>query len=380
MTTKKRDYYEVLGVSRSASDEEVKKAFRKLALQFHPDRNKDEQATDRFKEINEAYQVLSDQDRRAQYDRFGHSGVTGGGATGFDGFETYGGVGDIFEAFFGGFGGQQARAGSVRRGADLRTSLTVTFEEAAFGTEKEITLNRTEKCAVCRGTRSEPDTTPEVCTNCGGSGQLRRAQQGFFGQFVQVVTCSVCSGDGRVVTRPCKHCSGSGTERKRRTLAVNIPAGIEDETQLKLRGEGEAGVSGGPSGSLYVSLGVLAHPLFRREGNDIRYTQRLNVAQAGLGVSLNIPTLEGEETVEIPAGTQSGQVIKLKGRGIPHLRSSNHRGDQIVDLFVVTPRDLTDEQRALLEQLADTLPDEGDVSDGDVRGWVGKIKDTISGS
>jgi len=379
MTTKKRDYYEVLDVPRNASDEEVKKAFRKLALQFHPDRNKADEAGERFKEINEAYQVLSDQDLRAQYDRFGHSGVTGGGATGFDGFDTYGGVGDIFEAFFGGFGGQ-TQAGSARLGADLRASVTVSFSEAAFGTEKEIEISRTEKCAVCRGSRSEPDTIPEVCTNCGGSGQLRRAQQGFFGQFVQVVTCSMCRGDGQVITKPCKHCSGSGTERKQRKLAVTIPAGIENDTQLKLRGEGEAGLGGGPSGSLYVALSVQPHRLFRREGNDVRYTQRLNVAQAGLGVVLNIPTLEGEEPVEIPAGTQSGQVINLNGRGIPHLRNKGRRGDQIIDLFVLTPENLSDEQRVLLEQLAATLPDEGEVSEQDGRTWVGKIKDTISGS
>ena len=379
MTTKKRDYYEVLGVSRNASDEEVKKAFRRLALEFHPDRNRAEKAGERFKEINEAYQVLSDQDRRNQYDRFGHSGLTGGGATGFDGFDTYGGVGDIFEAFFGGFSGQ-TRTGSARRGADLRASVTVSFVEAAFGTEKEIEISRTERCAVCRGSRSEPDTTPEVCTNCGGSGQLRRAQQGFFGQFVQVVTCSVCGGDGQVITKPCKHCSGSGTERKQRTLAVTIPAGIENDTQLKLRGEGEAGLGGGPSGSLYVGLSVQPHPLFRREGNNVRYTQRLNIAQAGLGVVLNIPTLEGDEEVEIPAGTQSGQVINLKGRGIPHLRNKGRRGDQIIDLFVLTPENLSEEQRVLLEQLAATLPDEGEVSEQDGRTWVGKIKDTISGS
>ena len=378
MTTKKRDYYEVLGVSRDASDEEVKKAFRKLALEFHPDRNKTDGASDKFKEINEAYQVLSDGTRRGQYDRFGHSGVTNGGATGFDGFDTYGGVGDIFEAFFGGFG-PQTQASSARRGADLRTSVTIEFEEAAFGTEKEIELTRTEKCAVCRGTRSEPDTSPDVCTNCAGSGQLKRAQQGFFGQFVQVVTCSVCSGDGQVVTRPCKHCSGSGIERKSRKLAITIPAGIEDETQLKLRGEGEAGARGGPTGNLFVSLRVKPSPLFRREDNDVRFTQRLNVAQAGLGTTLTIPTLEGQEAVDIPAGTQSGQVIKLKGRGIPHLRNPGRRGDQLVDLFVLTPKDLSDEQRSLLEQLAATLPTEGEPSDGDGRGWVGKIKDTISG-
>ena len=379
MTTKKRDYYEVLGIARGASDEEIKRAFRKLALEYHPDRNRSDGAADRFKEINEAYQVLSDSERRSRYDRFGHAGVTNGGATGFDGFENFGGVGDIFEAFFGDFGGR-ARASSARRGADLRVSVTVEFAEAAFGTEKQVEITRTERCAVCRGSRAEPDTTPDVCTNCRGSGQVRRAQQGFFGQFVQVVTCGVCGGDGHVITRPCRHCRGSGTERKHRKLAVTIPAGIESDTQLKLRGEGEAGVGGGPNGDLFVSLRVRSHPLFRREGDDVRFLQRINFVQAALGTRLTVPTLDGDEPVEVPEGTQSGHVIRLRGRGIPHLRNSGRRGDQLIDVFVMTPRGLSEKQRELLNQLAATLPSEGEPGEGDERGWVGKLRDTISGS
>ena len=379
MTTKKRDYYEVLGIPRGASDEEIKRAFRKLALEYHPDRNRSDGAADRFKEINEAYQVLSDSERRSRYDRFGHAGVTNGGATGFDGFENFGGVGDIFEAFFGDFGGR-ARASSARRGADLRVSVTVEFAEAAFGTEKQVEITRTERCAVCRGSRAEPDTTPDVCTNCRGSGQVRRAQQGFFGQFVQVVTCGVCGGDGHVITRPCRHCRGSGTERKHRKLAVTIPAGIESDTQLKLRGEGEAGVGGGPNGDLFVSLRVRSHPLFRREGDDVRFLQRINFVQAALGTRLTVPTLDGDEPVEVPEGTQSGHVIRLRGRGIPHLRNSGRRGDQLIDVFVMTPRGLSEKQRELLNQLAATLPSEGEPGEGDERGWVGKLRDTISGS
>ena len=379
MTTKKRDYYEVLGIPRGASDEEIKRAFRKLALEYHPDRNRSDGAADRFKEINEAYQVLSDSERRSRYDRFGHAGVTNGGATGFDGFENFGGVGDIFEAFFGDFGGR-ARAGSARRGVDLRVSVTVEFAEAAFGTEKQVEITRTERCAVCRGSRAEPDTTPDVCTNCRGSGQVRRAQQGFFGQFVQVVTCGVCGGDGHVITRPCRHCRGSGTERKHRKLAVTIPAGIESDTQLKLRGEGEAGVGGGPNGDLFVSLRVRSHPLFRREGDDVRFLQRINFVQAALGTRLTVPTLDGDEPVEVPEGTQSGHVIRLRGRGIPHLRNSGRRGDQLIDVFVMTPRGLSEKQRELLNQLAATLPSEGEPGEGDERGWVGKLRDTISGS
>ena len=379
MTTKKRDYYQVLGISSSASDEEVKKAFRKLALEYHPDRNKDDSATERFKEINEAYQVLSDPQRRSRYDQFGHAGVTNGGATGFEGFDHYGGVGDIFESFFGGFG-SQGRSGSSRRGSDLRVAITIEFEEAVFGAEKEINVARTEKCAVCGGSRSEPDSSPEVCTNCRGSGQIRRAQQGFFGQFVQVVTCGVCRGEGQVITNHCKHCNGSGTESKSRKLAVTIPPGIEDDTQLKLRGEGNAGGATGPNGDLFVSLTIKSHGLFRREGNDVRFTQKLNVAQAGLGVTLSIPTLDGDELVDMPPGTESGQVVKLKGRGIPHLRNSSRRGDQLVDIFVLTPKNLSDEQRDLLEQLAAILPPEGDPANTEDRSWVGKIKDTVSGN
>ena len=379
MTTKKRDYYEVLGIARGASDEEIKRAFRKLALEYHPDRNKSDGAADRFKEVNEAYQVLSDSERRSRYDRFGHAGVTNGGATGFDGFENFGGVGDIFEAFFGDFGGR-ARASSARRGADLRVSVTVEFAEAAFGTEKQVELTRTERCAVCRGSRAEPDTSPDVCTNCRGSGQVRRAQQGFFGQFVQVVTCGVCGGNGHVITRPCRHCRGSGTERKHRKLAVTIPAGIENDTQLKLRGEGEAGVGGGPDGDLFVLLRVRSHPLFRREGDDVRFLQRVNFVQAALGTKLTVPTLDGEETVEVPEGTQSGHVIKLRGRGIPHLRNSGRRGDQLIDVFVMTPMGLSEKQRDLLHQLAATMPSEGEPGEGNDRGWVEKLRDTISGS
>ena len=379
MTTKKRDYYEVLGIPKGASDEEIKRAFRKLALECHPDRNKSDGAADRFKEVNEAYQVLSDSERRSRYDRFGHAGVTNGGATGFEGFDNFGGVGDIFEAFFGDFGGR-ARASSARRGADLRVSVAVEFDEAAFGTEKQVEISRTERCAVCRGSRAEPDTTPDVCTNCRGSGQVRRAQQGFFGQFVQVVTCGVCGGDGHVITRPCRHCRGSGTERKHRKLAVTIPAGIENDTQLKLRGEGEAGVGGGPNGDLFVSLRVRAHPLFRREGDDVRFLQRINFVQAALGTKLTVPTLGGEETVEVPEGTQSGHVIRLRGRGIPHLRNAGRRGDQLIDVFVMTPRGLCEKQRELLNQLAATLPSEGEHGEGDDRGWVEKLRDTISGS
>ena len=379
MTTKKRDYYEVLGVGRGASDEEIKRAFRKLALEYHPDRNSSDGAADRFKEVNEAYQVLSDAERRSRYDRFGHSGVTNGGATGFEGFEHFGGVGDIFEAFFGDFGGR-SRSRSASRGADLQVSLTVEFAEAAFGVERNIEVARTERCAVCRGSRSEPDATPETCSNCGGAGKVRRAQQGFFGQFVQVVTCSACRGEGHVITRPCRHCSGSGTERKHRKLAVTIPAGIEDGARLKLRGEGEAGIGGGPGGDLLVSLRVRPHRIFRREGNDVRILKRLNVAEAALGARLTVPTLEGEESVDVPVGTQSGQVIRLRGRGIPQLRNPSRRGDLLVDLFVMTPVDLSEEQREILGRLAATLTAGGELGETDERGWVEKLRDAMSGS
>ena len=376
MTTSKRDYYDVLGISRSASEEDVRKAFRRLALEYHPDRNKKEGAEERFKEINEAYQVLSDAKRRAAYDRFGHEGVSGNGARGFEGFDNFGGFGDIFDAFFGSGFGTRSGARRVRRGADLRYVISIEFEEAAFGAAKEFEVRRMERCERCGGDRSEPGKRPSTCANCKGAGQVRRAHQSVFGQFVQMATCGTCRGEGSVITHPCPGCGGSGRQRRDRKLAVSIPAGIEDGTQIRLTGEGEPGANGAPPGDLYVSVNVNEHPLFERDGYDLYLSLPLNVAQATLGAVVKIPTLGGEAELDIPAGTQSGQRFRLRGKGIAHL-NSGRRGDQLVQVVVTTPRSLTEEQRRLFRELSESLEVEPIDGDGDGKGWFDRLKDVL---
>ena len=375
MTTSKRDYYDVLGVSRTASEEDIRKAFRKLALEHHPDRNRSEGAAERFKEINEAYQVLSDADKRGRYDRFGHDAVSSnGGARGFEGFENFGGFGDIFDAFFGGTAGR-ARSTAAQRGADLQHSVTIDFEEAVFGTEVELELHRTEVCAECRGTRSKPGASMSKCVDCNGAGQVRRAHRSMFGQFVQVATCPKCRGEGKMVTDPCPQCRGGGRQRRSRKLAVSIPAGVEDDSQMRLSGEGEASPNGGPPGDVYVKIRVLDHPVFERRDQDILYTRTVNVAQAALGAKVTVPTLEGDRELDIPPGTQSGRTFRLKGYGVARLRS-RQRGDQVVTVVVETPTSLTGEQRRLLKELSESLGDPRDGRDPG-KGWFGRFKDTI---
>jgi molecular chaperone DnaJ len=354
MPPQPRDYYEVLGVDRNASEADLKKAFRRLAMEYHPDRNRSPEAADRFKEVNRAYEVLSDAEKRAVYDRFGHAGVDGnGGGQGFEGFAGFDGFGDIFDAFFGGTRSRGRRRGPAR-GADLRYNLEVDFLEAVFGTEKEIEFGRLEGCARCEGKGAEPGTDLEVCSDCSGSGEIRRAQQSVFGQFVNVSACGRCRGEGRVVTNPCSECRGAGRLRRTRRLGVKIPPGVDDGTQVRLAGEGEAGAQGGPAGTLYVVLNVKPHPEFARSDDDILYEMPVNIAQAALGARVTMPSLDGEVEVDIPAATQSGDEFVLRGKGVPHLRG-NGRGDMIVRTVVVTPEDLTDEQQGLLEQLAKTM-------------------------
>ena len=379
MTTNKRDYYEVLGVSRDASEEEMKRAFRKLALEHHPDRNKSEGAEGRFKEANEAYQVLTDSQKRAAYDRYGHMGVTGnGGARGFEGFENFGGFGDIFDAFFGSGFGARSGSSTARRGADLQHAIDIEFEDAVFGVEKEFEVRRVEVCSQCSGAKSEPGSSAVSCSNCGGTGQVRRAHQSVFGQFVQVATCGTCRGEGKVITNPCSRCRGAGRERRERKLAISVPAGIESGTQIRLTSEGEPGLGGGPPGDLYVAVRVKQHPIFERAHNDILYGLRINVAQAALGADIEVPTLEGPVDLEIPAGTQSRDVLRLKGKGVPDLRSKR-RGDQLVEVVVVVPRSLTEEQRDLIAQLGASLGDDQPYDDGDDKGWFNRFKDAFSG-
>jgi molecular chaperone DnaJ len=353
MATQQSDYYETLGVGRNASADEIKRAFRRLAMQYHPDRNKEPGAEERFKAVNEAYEVLSDPDKRAAYDRFGHAGVHGMGERGFEGFGNFGGFGDIFDAFFGGAATRGGRR-SAQRGRDLHDEVTITFEQAATGVEREIEISRLENCTICGGRGSEPGSQPERCPACNGSGEIRRVQQSIFGQFVNVATCERCHGEGRIITRPCTACRGTGRERRQRKLLVRIPAGVENGSQMRLSGEGEAGLNGGGPGNLYITIHVQPHPYFQREGDDLIYDLPLNVAQAALGDEVEVPCLDGSTTIRIPAGTQSGRVFQLKDRGMPHLRGGG-RGDELVRVRVVIPSTLTKEQRDLFAKLGTSL-------------------------
>lgn len=347
----KRDYYETLGVSRDASDEEIKKAFRKMAFKYHPDHNPDASAAEKFKECHEAYEVLSEPEKRTAYDRFGHHGAEGLFGRGFEGF-NFGGFGDIFEAFFG--GAATATHHAPQRGSDLRTHLVISFEEAARGTEKEVVMTRIENCATCQGTGSKPGSQPSRCPNCNGTGQVRRVEQSIFGRFSSVATCPRCRGEGTVITEPCPQCKGTGREKKKRRIVVKIPAGMADGLQIRLSGEGNAGTRGGRAGDLYVATRVTPHPYFRRDGDDIHYTLPLNFTQAALGTELEVPTLDGKTKLKVPAGSQTGTVFRLKGLGMPHLNRSR-RGDQLVTIFVTVPEKLSKEQRQLLEKLALSL-------------------------
>jgi molecular chaperone DnaJ len=347
----KRDYYEVLGLPRDASSEDVKKAFRKLAFQYHPDRNHDNGASDKFKEINEAYEVLSDTDKRAAYDRYGHNGAENLFGRGFEGFDM-GGFGDIFEAFFGGTG--QGSRQTTKRGDDLRYNIKVSFEEAALGCEKEIEISRTEVCSACRGTRARPGSQPIRCATCEGTGQIRRVQRSLFGQFINTAVCSDCHGEGAIVKDTCPDCRGSGFQKQKRRISVKVPAGIDDGNGIRISGEGEAGYRGGPAGNLYVMISVKPHEFFTREGNNVLYELAVNFAQAALGGEAEVPTLQGISKLKIPAGSQTGKLFRLKDKGIPHLHGMG-RGDQIVVLRVVTPEALTKEQRRLFEELAKSL-------------------------
>ncbi|MBI4329631.1 MAG: molecular chaperone DnaJ [Chloroflexi bacterium] len=352
----KRDYYEVLGVSRDASEEEIRKAFRKLAFQYHPDRNKEHGTEERFKEINEAYEALRDPEKRAVYDRYGHAGLTGEDpwGRGFEGFSDFGGLGDVFDAFF---GGTAQRARRARPGADLQSALTLSFEEAAFGIEKDVLVSRRDLCSRCRGSRAEPGTQPVRCPVCKGAGQVRRAQQSVFGQFVNISTCPRCHGEGTVVESPCSQCRGSGREEGERRITVTVPAGIEDGSHLRLAGEGEVGELGGPPGDLYITVTVQPHPLFQRDGRDLIYELPINLARAALGGEVTILTLEGTSSLKIAPGVQSGREYRLKGKGLLDVHNPSRRGDEIVRIVVVVPEKLTGEQRRLLEELSKTLPD-----------------------
>jgi molecular chaperone DnaJ len=377
--TTKRDYYEVLGVARNCSDDDIKKAYRRLALQYHPDRNSAPEATERFKEATEAYQVLSDSEKRGMYDRYGHGAFERNGGVGSVDFSNFVGLSieDLFESFFG-TGGQRGARQRVQRGQDLRYDLHLTLEEAVFGTTKEISLTKHATCARCTGSGMEPGSQPTKCTRCDGSGEIRRMQQSIFGQFVNVTLCDRCSGEGQIISDPCKECQGRGVNRTRVTVPVEVPQGADEGIQLRLTGQGEPAPRGGVPGHLYVVLHVQPHRYFKRQGNDLLLEVPVNVAQAALGDEFSIPTLDGKELgVKIPPGTQSGRIIRLRGDGVPFLREHG-RGDLQVHIRVRTPTDLNDEQKKLLRQLAATFGS-AKTEPTENKSFFDKVKDVFSG-
>lgn len=342
----KRDYYELLGVSRGAPEDEIKRAYRQLARKYHPDVNKEPGAETRFKEITEAYEVLGDAQRRQMYDRFGHAGSSAGPA-GAEGF-PFGDIGDLFESFFG--GGTATRRGP-QRGADLRMRVELTFQEAVFGVEKEIELARWESCIICGGSGAEPGKPPITCVQCGGTGEVRRVQQSIFGQFVNVATCDRCRGEGTIVQSKCPECGGSGRLKRQRKITLPVPPGVDNGTEMRVAGQGEGGDKNGPSGNLYVQFHVQPHPVLRRDGFDLIYELPLNVAEAALGTERRVPTLEGEEVLTVPPGTQHGRVFRIRDKGVPRLQRAG-RGDFRVVANVQVPTALTARQRELFSVLA----------------------------
>jgi molecular chaperone DnaJ len=368
------DYYEVLQVERTANDGELKTAYRKLAMEFHPDRNPNNPAAEeKFKSCSEAYQVLSDPEKRAAYDRFGHASVGGAGNpfAGAAGFQQ-GDLGDIFGDLFGemfNMGGNR-RASRQQRGRDLKFDMRLEFEEAVFGVEREISIRRAEVCEDCSGTGAEGGKQPETCQQCGGRGQVR-SQQGFFSV---ARTCPICSGTGAVVKNPCKTCRGDARITRDHKIMVKVPAGVESDTRIRYSGEGDAGRFGGPGGDLYVVLDVKAHKFFERDGDDLHCTIPVSFPQAALGTDLDVETLEGNETLKVPEGTQSGKEFRLRGKGVPHL-NAHGKGDLIVEVRVQTPGKMSKQQKDLMKQLAETMTVENTPRS---RGLFGKVRDIFS--
>ena len=384
MPEQKRDYYEVLGVSKGASDDEIKKAYRKLAKKYHPDMNPgDKEAEAKFKEVNEAYSILSDEQKRARYDQFGHAGVdpnygAGGPGGPFGGFDMGDiDLGDIFGSFFGGggfggFGGGGARRNGPQKGESLRANLTITFEEAAFGCEKEINLNRTEECDECHGSGCQPGTTAETCPDCRGTGVVRVQQRTGGFAFSSTAACTRCRGTGKIIHSPCKSCGGSGSVKKSKRITVTIPAGIDDGQAVSLRGQGNAGKNGGPAGDLIVGVRVKPHPQFRRDGTTVLYEQPVTFFQAAMGAELEIPTIDGKVKYTLPAGTQTGTTFRLRGKGIPELRGRG-RGDQYVTIRVQVPTSMNAEQKEALRAFAQAMGEEVPEESG-LKGFFDKRK------
>jgi len=384
----KRDYYEVLGVNRGANENDIKKAYRKLALQYHPDRNKDDPgAAEKFTEINEAYEILGDPEKRTQYDQFGHAafsgaeGSGGGGFGGFSGFGGFGDLGDLFESVFGGAFGGRGRQTGPQPGADLRLDISISLEEAAVGLEKEVEVPRTEKCDACQGMGSEAGTEPIRCPGCNGLGQVRTIQNTPLGRFQTVRTCPQCNGHGRIIEKPCRECGGGGSVRKIRRIHVRIPAGVDTGSKLRIAGEGEAGMRGGPPGDLYVFIHVKTHPMFERQKDDLRCEFTLSFVQAALGDEIKVPTLDGESALRIPEGTQTGSVFRIKGKGMPRLRGHS-RGDLHIHITVATPTNLNPQQKELLAEFGKSLGQEvagAKEASPREKSFLNKVRDAFSG-
>lgn len=357
----KRDYYEVLGLEKNATKEDIKKAYRKLSKKYHPDINKEADAADKFKEVKEAYEVLSDDQKRDQYDRFGHTDPNQGfGGFGDGDFGGFGGFEDIFSTFFGGGGTRRRDPNAPRQGADLQYTMTLNFEEAVFGKETELEIPREETCDTCNGSGAKPGTKPETCSHCHGSGQLNTEQNTPFGKIVNRRVCHYCSGTGKIIKDKCRTCSGTGKVKKRRKINVKIPAGVDDGQQLRVSGQGEPGINGGPAGDLYVVFHVREHEFFERDGDDIYCEMPITFTQAALGDEIEVPTLHGKVKLKVPAGTQTGTKFRLRGKGVPNVRGYG-TGDQHIHVKVVTPTKLTDKQKQLLREFSEIsgpLPDE----------------------
>ena len=371
----KRDYYEVLGINKNSTDSEIKKAYRTMAKQYHPDVNPGDKVSEaKFKEVSEAYEILSDSKKKNKYDQYGHAGVDPNGFGGYGGFEDFdfGGIGDIFESFFGG-GSSSRRKNGPQKGDDLKAYMDITFEQAAFGVEKEMNVNRQEPCDECQGTGAKKGTQPVVCSTCNGAGQIQYRQNTPFGQFVNAKVCDQCHGDGKIIKEPCSICQGRGKVKKNKKLVVNIPAGIDDEQVISLRGEGEPGIKGGPAGDLYIVIRVKPHSIFKREGFNVICEVPITFAQAALGAEIEIPTLDGRINHTITEGTQTGTVIKFKSKGVRNLRGHG-RGDHYVKVNIEVPKSLNDKQKELLKQFADSI---GDDAHAMRKSFFDKMKDAL---
>jgi len=378
----KKDFYEVLGLEKGASEEEIKKAFRKLAIKYHPDKNQgDKESEDKFKEINEAYQVLSDPQKKAQYDQYGNTDFGAGGfdggfnGAGFD-FSDFGGFGDIFDSFFGGGGSSsRRRKNGPEKGSDMEYTINLTFMEAVFGVEKEISITRNENCETCGGTGAKAGTKPKTCDKCGGTGQIKVQRNTPLGSFMSMNTCDKCGGKGTIISDPCSECRGSGKVRKNRKVKVNIPAGVDTGNVIPIRSQGEQGTNGGPSGDLYINIRVTPHAVFKRKGFDIYIDSHISFSKATVGVELKVPTVDGDVKYSVPAGTQPGTVFRLKGKGVPRV-NGHGRGDEYVNVVVDIPKTLNVKQK---EALMMYMEASGEIfeEDGSKKSFMGKIKDSF---